>query len=49
MLNSGLHMYFEMLPIDVKNSILESGENINTLEELLSCVDRILSAEDTQS
>lgn len=44
MLNPNLHTYFEMLPIGVKNSILESGKNINTLEELLTCVDEFLNS-----
>lgn len=44
-LNPNLRPYFEMLPIDAKNYILESGAEINTLEDLMQCVDSLLSAE----
>lgn len=40
--NPNLQYYFEMLPIDVKNYILESGTRINTLEDLYKCVDKLL-------
>lgn len=45
-LNPDLQPYFEMLPIDAKNWILQSGKPINTLEDLLQCVDSLLH--DTQ-
>ncbi|HOV41364.1 MAG TPA: hypothetical protein PLM59_06195 [Oscillospiraceae bacterium] len=41
-LNPDLRAYFEMLPIEAKNYILQSGVSINTLEDLLKCVDEML-------
>ena len=41
-MNPNLSYYFEMLPIDVKNQILESDTDINTLDDLLQCVNSIL-------
>ncbi len=37
-----LQTYFEMLPINVKNQILESDVQINDLNTLLSVVDGFL-------
>ena len=41
-INPDLSSYFEMLPIEVKNQILESGATINSLSDLLQCVDNFL-------
>ena len=45
-INSELRSYFEMLPIDVENQILESDGEINTLDSLLSAVNTFLSQKD---
>ncbi len=48
-----LRYYFENLPINVKNRILESGMNISTLSELEQAAEAVksgmtLTTEDTQ-
>lgn len=42
-LDPALQPYFEMLPISIKNDILESNADIKDLNTLLSIVDRYLS------
>ncbi len=39
--NPDLRVYFENLPIDVKNRILESGVEISTLGELMQVAEHI--------
>ncbi len=39
--NPDLRYYFESLPIDVKNRILESGVEISTLGELMEAAEHI--------
>lgn len=39
--NPDLRQYFESLPINVKNQILESGVQIATLGELKQCAEHI--------
>lgn len=39
--NPDLHYYFESLPIDIKNRILESGVEISTLGELMEVAEHI--------
>jgi len=41
--NPELREYFENLPIDVKNRILESGVEISTLGELMQAAEHILN------
>ena len=41
-LNPKLRPYFEMLPIEAKNIILESNTDIDTLDDLLQCVETLL-------
>lgn len=41
-LNPELQPYFEMLPINIKNDILESNVDITDLRTLLSIVDGYL-------
>ena len=42
--NPKLQPYFEMLPIEAKNYILESNASINTVEDLLQCVDKAINS-----
>ena len=42
--NQKLQPYFEMLPIEAKNYILESNASINTVEDLLQCVDKAINS-----